>query len=117
MKVSFTKIPKLGDNIYLEKEDVKFTALVSKIDGNSVKCKGEIKGTTKQICDRCGDEFELVLNENVELVAHNGVANSSKEELENIIEFFDGQIDFDEIFVSELEAIKSDYFYCRNCIN
>ncbi len=117
MKVNFTKIPKSGDKITLEKENVKFTALVSKLDENSVLCKGKIYGHTPHICDRCGDEFDLSIDENVEIVAYNCVARIPNEELENIIEFFDGEVDFDEIFISELEAIRSDYFYCKNCTN
>ncbi len=115
MKVSFTKISTKGDKISLERDGVKFTAIVSKLNENSINCEGKIHGTTSHFCDRCGDEFELKIDEHVELIAHNGVAKGSNEELENIIEFFDGQVDFDEIFISELEAFKSDYFYCKNC--
>ena len=37
------------------------------------------------------------------------------DELSNTIEFYNGQIDTDEILISELEAYKSDYFYCDKC--
>ena len=30
------------------------------------------------------------------------------------LNFFDGNIDLKEVFESELEAFKSDYFYCEN---
>ena len=35
----------------------------------------------------------------------------------DIMEFFNGQIDLDEILQSELEAYKSDYLYCMACKN
>ncbi len=33
------------------------------------------------------------------------------------MEFFDGNIDLKEVLESELEAFKSDYFYCEKCKN
>ena len=35
--------------------------------------------------------------------------------LDNVIEFFDGKIDFDEVIQSEVESFKSGYFYCDEC--
>lgn len=115
MRVDFTRVSKDGQTISLDEENVKFTALISKLSENKVKCEGKIQGELLHTCDRCGDEFNLHIDEDVEIFAYNGMAKSSEDKLENIIEFFDGFIDFDEIFISELEAIKSDYFYCKNC--
>ena len=45
----------------------------------------------------------------------NGIYKDKDDELSNTIEFYNGQIDTDEILISELEAYKSDYFYCDKC--
>ena len=42
---------------------------------------------------------------------------TEKNELSDTVEFFDGNIDLKEVFESELEAFKSDYFYCEKCKN
>ncbi|PID48204.1 MAG: hypothetical protein CR967_01170 [Proteobacteria bacterium] len=117
MKKSF-HASKAGFDICLEKDGVNFFAKTQKISDKIAKIKGKIAGKTLHTCDRCGDEFILNLDENVEVLASDGLFEGlEKEKLDNIIEFFDGFIDFDEIFVSELEAIKSDYFYCKKCTN
>ena len=44
-------------------------------------------------------------------------AKYRENELSDTVEFFDGNIDLKEVFESELEAFKSDYFYCEKCKN
>lgn len=82
-----------------------------------VKCQGTIKGEIKYICDRCGDEFMLPIDQDVELNLSDGVYKDRENELSDTVEFFDGNIDLKEVFESELEAFKSDYFYCEKCKN
>ncbi len=115
MKVSFTSLYKEGFESSLQKDDVEFSFSTQKVSRDLIKCKGKIFGQTKHICDRCGDEFLLQIDEDIEVLVSDGFAKPSKEELQNIIEFFDGFVDFDEVFISELQAIKCDYFYCKNC--
>lgn len=115
MKISFYSISKDSANICLKKHDISFDANAIKINEKLVKCTSHIYGTLPYICDRCGEEFSLHVDEKVETFASNGVAKDST--CENIIEFYDECIDFDMIFTSELECIKSDYFYCEKCKN
>ncbi len=117
MKKSFYHVSKDGYELFLQKDDLKFSAKVRKINDKLAKLKGEISGNTPHICDRCGEEFELNLQEDIEVLLSDGVYTSSENELENVMEFFDGFIDFDEVFISELEAVRSDYFYCKKCTN
>ncbi len=117
MKKSFLHISKNGFDVSLAKDDLTFFVKITKLSDTLAKCKGKISGQTPHICDRCGDEFLLSLDENIEVIASDGLYEEPQEELDNIIEFFDGFINFEEIFISELEAIKSDYFYCKKCTN
>lgn len=117
MKVDFANISKDGYSISLDKNGIKFTILASKLSKNVVKCEGKIQGLLMHICDRCGEEFELFIDEDIDVLAYGKIAEISNNKLENIIEFFDGFIDFDEIFISELESKKSDYNYCQKCTN
>lgn len=115
MTISFLKIPSNGIDFSLKKKNLNFIGCAIKLRDNLVKCKGKIQGNLPHFCDRCGVELILPLDESIEVLASDGIMGSSDDKLENSIEFFDGFIDFDEIFISELEAIKSDYFYCVTC--
>lgn len=115
LTISFLKIPKDGIDFSLVKDGVHFIGHAIKLRDNLVECKGKIQGKLPYLCDRCGEDFILSLDENIEVLASDGLISSSDDMLENTIEFFDGFIDFNEIFISELEAFKSDYFYCQKC--
>ncbi len=117
MKKSFLHVTKDGFDLSLKRDGVDFFVKTLKLNEKLAKCSGKISGETPHLCDRCGDEFLLCLNEDVEVMASDGLYEEPQEELDNIIEFFDGFIDFEEIFISELEAIKSDYYYCKKCAN
>ena len=68
------------------------------------------------LCDRCSENFKLLVNERVEVFASDGLYEDKEgEELLNVIEFFDGSIDIEAILQSEIEAFKSDYHYCGQC--
>ena len=53
-----------------------------------VKCQGTIKGEIKYICDRCGDEFMLPIDQDVELNLSDGVYKDRENELSDTVEFF-----------------------------
>ncbi|QCD44252.1 hypothetical protein [Campylobacter mucosalis] len=117
MKLSFLKVTKQPSDFKLEKDSLNFSGFVVRQDPKIVKCQGKILGNTPHICDRCGDEISLQIDQDVDLLLSDGVYKDEPDELSNIFEFFDGEINFDDIFVSEIEAYKSDYFYCENCKN
>ena len=113
MKISFVKISKEPVKFDIENNGVKFNAEIKKTSETLYKCNGRILGSIPYICDRCGDEFELGLDEEVDLILSDGVYKGS--DSLDVVEFFDGSIDVEEILQSEVEAIKSDYFYCDKC--
>ncbi|MCD8214026.1 MAG: hypothetical protein LUC34_08310 [Campylobacter sp.] len=57
------------------------------------------------------------MNQEIKLFLSDGVYIDVENELSDTIEFFDGNIDLQEVFKSEIESFKSDYFYCENCKN
>ncbi len=94
---------------------VEFSGSIKKSSLNLAKCSGKLSGKLEHICDRCGADIVLNLDEELNLNLSDGIYKDIDNELSNTIEFYDGQIDTDEILISELEAFKSDYFYCDNC--
>ncbi len=57
----------------------------------------------------------LVVNEELKLVSSDGVFKGDEDEF-LVIEIENSLIDFDEIIQSEVNSIKSDYLYCKDCI-
>ncbi len=112
MLLSFKKIPSSGINFKLNCEDVEFFGSVSKASKDLVRCLGNIRGKIVCPCDRCADDFVYEIDEKVDLFISDGMYNRNFLE---VIEFFDGSIDFDTILKSEIELIKSDYHYCPKC--
>ena len=101
----------------LSSDGVKFSGVLKKISPNLVSCKGEIKGELAHNCDRCGDDINLKLNEDVNLILSDGIYKDKEENLDDAVEFFDGFVNLEEVLTSEIEAFKSDYFYCEKCKN
>lgn len=116
MLVEFKKIPSTGIRFETNLDKIEFVGEAFKIDKALIKCVGTMKGLIPHACDRCAEDFELHVNETVEVFASDGLYKDREgEELLNVIEFFDGSIDFDRILESEIEAFKSDYHYCGQC--
>lgn len=115
MQILFKKI--LHNEITFETklENICFYGKVQRQTRDLVLCKGKIEGVFPHICDRCGEEFELKIDEEIELFASDGIYE--KEDSLDIIEFENGILDFDALLHSEIEAYKSDYHYCKNCSN
>ncbi|QPH88542.1 hypothetical protein [Campylobacter concisus] len=118
MIISFSKIANKDISFELAGNDnLVFSGILKRKDPFLVKCQGKIKGNINYICDRCGEVFMLPIDQDVELNLSDGIYKDSENELSDTMEFFDGNIDLKEVLESELEAFKSDYFYCEKCKN
>lgn len=126
LSISFNQISNKPVAFNLNKDNIIFKGNLVRKDSKLVICDGKIYGDLDYSCDRCGSEFKLAINEDVLLYLSDGIY---KENLHNIsdelkqnpnldvIEFFNGYIDMDDVLNSEIEAYKSGYFYCEKCIN
>ncbi|WP_169973462.1 MULTISPECIES: hypothetical protein [unclassified Campylobacter] len=117
MKIAFAKIANNQIPFDIKRENLSFSGNLKRINSNLVECKALISGNMSHNCDRCGEDIILSPKENLNLLISDGIYKDSEEKLEDVIEFFDGYIDLEEILSSEIEAFKSDYFYCKNCEN
>ncbi|CAD7286346.1 hypothetical protein [Campylobacter suis] len=117
MKLSFNKVTKQPSNFELLKDGLNFSGFLVSQNQKIVKCQGKISGSTPHFCDRCGVEISLFINQDVDLLLSDGIYKDVDNEFSDVVEFFSGEIDLDEVFISEVEAYKSDYFYCENCKN
>jgi len=114
MKIVFKKIPQSGVDFETSFEEIKFYGNLEKHSRNLVKCRGKLEGTLNCQCARCGEDISLRIDEDVDLLASDGLYESG-EELVEVIEFFDETVDLDIILQSEVETLKSDYNYCSTC--
>lgn len=118
MKISFEKINSTNFPVEFKKKSLILKGNLTRINTKLVKFQCEISGCIENhICDRCGEEFPLDMNEKIDLILSDGAFQDNDNELSDTIEIFDKTIDIEEIFDSEIEAFKSGYFYCEKCEN
>ena len=114
MYIPFRRVTSTPHNFSEEKDGLIFKGSVVFIQRAEAKLKANLKGDTNVQCYRCGDEFSLNINENLEFLVYDGVYKG--EELD-VVELEDSIINFSQILQSEVESIKSDYHLCENCKN
>jgi hypothetical protein len=113
MEILFRKISSTENPFETEFEGIRFSGVVKRESKDLVLCKGNLNGEVTHICDRCGNEFELQIDEDIELFASDGTYEA--ENSLDIIEFYDGILDLNILAQSEVEALRSDYNYCDAC--
>lgn len=114
MKIEFFKIKSDIIPFDLKFDDINFNGILKRKDSKLVECKASLSGNLQHICDRCGEDMSLYLNEELNLLLSDGLSES---DTLDIVEFFDKKIDLNELAQSEIEAIKSGYHYCEKCKN
>ena len=115
MKIHFSRISKTPYTFDLSLDGVAFSGYCVKESSKFAKLNMCMKGSKDIICDSCGDDLRLNIDENIELLLSDGEFKDSGGSLKDIVEFYDGYIDFIELCEGELEAFLSSYFYCENC--
>lgn len=115
MKIFFDKISATPLKFTTENGSLKFSGSLSRKASGEVLLLGAIAGGLSHFCDSCGSEILLNLNEKIELILNKGIYKDDEHKVLDVIEIFSDEINLDEIFISEIEAYKSDYFYCEKC--
>jgi len=113
MKIEFRKITKDEKPFLLKDKELVFSGTFKRVSNSIVKVDYKLEGKVLHSCDGCADDFELKISDVSSLEVSDGAYDGDNIDT---IETFDGFVDFDEIFQSEIEAIKSDYHYCKKCI-
>lgn len=117
MKIAFSRINKSPYPFNLNLENVIFEGDLIRENSQLVKIRAKMKGFSYRICDRCGNEMELEINEDLELFASDGIFKDKENKLSDVMEFFDSHIDLIELAKSEFNIYLSDFFYCEKCRN
>lgn len=117
MKIEARKITstpkKFTLNLNSQKHNVKIEGSFYKLTNGLIKIDSAIKGSINLICDLSGEDFVKNLDENITLFAKDGIWKNQINQVDcenfDVIEFFDGCIDLEFIFQSELESMQLDY--------
>jgi len=117
MRIAFNKVAK--ENSYsldLENErfSVKSNFKIKPKTHSILHCHLDFHGKIDTICNRCGIEIAKEVDEKIELLISNGIFNGFDDNLD-VVEFLDEFVDFDEILLSELELISTNYYNCGSC--
>lgn len=115
MQIEFRKVPFTAKDFTVELDSVKLEGTFCKMSPTLAKVEATLVGPTPVDCCRCGVEYTIELNENLEFLLSNRVYEDESE-LENlVIEIENDMIDFNEIIESEISSIRSDYHICTLC--
>ncbi|MCE3047695.1 hypothetical protein LW138_06370 [Helicobacter sp. faydin-H17] len=112
MKIEFKKISSVPKSFSLQKGDLSFSGEVKRIDAKLFEIQSLLHGKISLICDRSGEEYQEQINENLVLFASNGIwdkQSQNKSDDFDVIEFFEGFIDFEYILQSEIDSIQMQY--------
>jgi uncharacterized metal-binding protein YceD (DUF177 family) len=114
MKIEFRKIPLTSSEFEIDSNSVKFLGNFCKISSKLAKIQGDIKGKLDVDCCKCGQSFNIPLDETIRFLVSDGVYSSEDEEYV-VIEVENHTLDFNEVLQSELESLKSEYYICDTC--
>ncbi len=114
MRVAFVRIKSEPQNFDLVKDATELHVALRHYKHGMVLLSGKLSGELEVECFRCSQSLVIMIDEKIEFLLSEDMCDASKSELD-IVEVFDQYIDLDEIFHSEIELVKSDYYSCENC--
>ncbi len=117
MKIELRKISKTPLDFDVKSDKIAFKGFLQYDSNRLILLRASLVGSLDMVCDICGSDFVLELDEGVEFFISDGIYKSNQDEFLDVVEIFNSFVDLDEILNSELESIKSDYHICQNCKN
>ncbi len=114
MKIAFKKIGAQTKKVDVSKEGLRIEGTLRRAQGTLVDLGGRMSGEVEVECIRCGESFSLAIDEDLKLRLSDGVYRGFDEEAD-VVEFYDGSIDMEQILDSESASIKLDYHICPKC--
>ena len=115
MKISLKKITKTPLDFNVESDEIVFKGYLEYHTGKLILLKAELNGSVEAQCNRCGEDFHLDIDEKVEFFISDGLYEDEDNIDIDVVESFNSTADLNELLLSEVELIKSDYHSCKNC--
>ena len=114
MKIPFRRVANEPQPFVLNKKGLTFEGTLRKYRPGVVLLEAAMHGSLETDCYRCGESFDIMPDEKVEFLIADG-AYQGQDETYDVVEMYDGVIDLDEVFDSEVALIESDYHACGKC--
>ena len=115
MKITLRKVGKTPLDFDVKSKEITFKGYLEYHSGKLILLKANLSGLTDAQCNLCASEFKLPLDEDVEFFISDGIYEDDNSIEMDVIESFNSIIDLDELLISEVELIKSDYHNCEEC--
>lgn len=112
MRIEFKRVPFQEKPFELTHEEeghtLRFFGQFVKESPSVVMIIARMEGELSVVSDLTGEQYYETIREEIKFKIHDGPYRGFDKDYD-IIESFDGFVDFDEIFAMEIEAIRSDY--------
>lgn len=115
MKIKLIKIGKTPMDFEVKSDEIAFKGFLEYDSGKLILLKANLSGSILCECSRCAEEFKLKVDEEIKFFICDGVFDSDANIELDVVESFDSTADLNELLISEIELIKSDYHSCENC--
>lgn len=112
MKIDFRKITSCAKPFSVHKDNLILQGEVRQIDQKLFRIDSVLSGEIGLVCDRTGENYFEKIEEVLVLYISNGIWDTQSQKLDetfDVIEFFDGFIDFEYILQSEIDSIQMQY--------
>ncbi len=114
MKVTLRKVGKTPLDFEIKSNEMTFKGYLEYHAGKLILLKADLKGLVGAECSTCGEDFKLDIDEKVEFFISDGLYDGDNIDID-VVESFNSTADLDELLISEIELIKSDYHSCKEC--
>lgn len=114
MTVTLRKITKTPLDFEVKSNEITFKGYLEYHAGKLILLKADLKGLVGAECSTCGEDFSLEVDEKVEFFISDGLYDGDDIDID-VVESFNSIADLDELLISEIELVKSDYHSCTNC--
>jgi len=114
MIVTLRKVGRTPLDFNIKSDEITFKGYLEYHAGKLILLKADLEGLLGAECSTCGDEFKLKVDEKVEFFISDGLYDGDSIDID-VVESFNSTANLDELLISEIELIKSDYHSCKNC--
>ena len=116
MKITLRKIGKSPQNFESARDSVTLKGTLE-FDPSLklIALHADLHGMVETECAVCGEDFDLEVDEHLDLFISDGVFIDENNSMIDVVETSNGELDVDELIASEIELIKSDYHCCEFC--
>ena len=116
MSIPFRKITQAPQDFEITKDELNFKGTLVWTGRTFIDMNFKLSGKLEVACDTCAEEIMIDIKEPIHVLLSNGVYDGEEVNLD-VVEIRNYDIDLEQILDSEIELIKSGYFYCDQCNN